>query len=117
MIQKGAILYAVNRLAPVSHFPSDISNYPHRARHDPSRMRRPHGNSGVIGLRSGWGEPILEDALWLIDQMLERGKKTHVLEQAAMFETVWLHGRVALDSKIGFTTIVRRAESDTCIGK
>ena len=99
MTEKGALLYAVKMVPPVSHFPSDISNYPHPARHNPSRTGRPHGNSGVIGLRSGWGEPILEDALWLIDRMLERGKKTHVLEQAAMFETVWLHGRVALDSK------------------
>jgi hypothetical protein len=99
MMKKGAVLWDVTVRPPVSMFPADLLGYPHKTMHNPSRHSRPDGNSGVIGLHSGWGEPILEDALWLVDEMLARGSTERTLEQSAIFETVWLHGRQAFDSK------------------
>jgi hypothetical protein len=99
MIEEGAIFWEFHDRPPVSHFPADLSAFPHRAFHNPSREFRPDGNSGVVGLRSGWGEPLLEDVLWLIDEMRARGDRSGLLEQASFFEVAWLHGRTALDTK------------------
>ena len=98
LIEKGAIFWECQDQPPVSFFP-ELKGFPHRALHNPSRDVHPDGNSGVIGLKSGWGEPFLEDVLWLIDEMLSRGGHDGLLEQSAFFEVAWLHGRCALDSK------------------
>jgi hypothetical protein len=98
MIEEGAIFWEVVDRPPVSHFPVDLSGFPHRALHKPSREFRADGNSGVVGLKSGWGEPLLEDVLWLIDEMRSRGNRNGLLEQTSFFEVAWLHGRTALDT-------------------
>ncbi len=99
MVEKGAVLWDVSYRQPVSMFPADLLGYPHHTFHSPSQNGRPHGNSGVIGLQAGWGEHVLEDALWLVDEMLARGSTERTIEQSAIFETVWLHRRHAFDSK------------------
>ena len=98
MIEEGAIFWEFHDHPPVSAFPADLSAFPHRALHNPSREVRADGNSGVVGLRSGWGEPLLEDVLWLIDEMRARGDRNGLLEQSSFFEVAWLHGRTALDT-------------------
>jgi hypothetical protein len=98
MIEEGAIFWEFHDRPPVSAFPADLSAFPHRALHNPSREFRADGNSGVVGLRSGWGEPLLEDVLWLIDEMRARGDRNSLLEQSSFFEAAWLHGRIALDA-------------------
>ena len=99
MIEQGAIFWEFDNLPPVSHFPPDLSGFPHQASHNPSRLFRPDGNSGVVGLKSGWGEPLLEDVLWLIDEMRSRGDRNGLLEQSSFFEVAWLHGRAVVDAK------------------
>ncbi len=99
MIDQGAIFWEFENLPPVSHFPLDLSGFPHRALHNPSPAIRPDGNSGVAGLKSGWGEPLLEDVLWLIDEMRAKGDRNGLLEQSSFFEVAWLHGRPVLDAK------------------
>jgi hypothetical protein len=99
MIEEGAIFWEFEDCAPVSHFPPDLSGFPHRALHKPGSGFRLDGNTGVIGLKSGWGEPLLEDVLWLIDEMRARGDRNGLLEQSSFFEVAWLHGATALDTK------------------
>ena len=98
MIEKGAIFWECQDRPPASFFPPDLTGFPHRALHNPSRNVRPDGNSGVIGLKSGWGEPLLEDVLWLIDEMRSRGDGNRLLEQAAFFEAAWLHGKPVFET-------------------
>ena len=98
MIEEGAIFWEVYDRPPVRHFPPELQAYPNAGLHNPSPVSHPDGNSGVIGLKSGWGEPLLEDVLWLIDEMRARGDRNGLLEQSAFFEVAWLHGRRALDT-------------------
>jgi hypothetical protein len=99
MASRGAVLLDFGLASPESHFPSDIPACPHSAAHNPSPLARPDGNSGVIGLKAGSGEAILEDALHLIDVMRARGNRDRTLEQTAIYEAVWLSGMPAYDSK------------------
>jgi hypothetical protein len=99
MIADGALLWDLRRSPPCSEFPDDIAPCPNRASHRTSASFRVYGNSGVIGLEAGWGEPILEDALHLIGEMRARGNRVRTLEQSAIFEAVWLSGQKAIDTK------------------
>ena len=99
MIEEGVIFWEFCNRPPVSIFPGDLSGFPHRALHNPGREFRSDGNSGVVGLKSGWGEPLLEDVLWLIDEMRARGERGGLLEQCSFFEVAWLHGRPVLDTR------------------
>lgn len=47
------------------------------------------GNSGVIGLRSEWGEAVLSDALAIIDAGLKKGGYRRTLEEEAVSEALW----------------------------
>jgi len=98
MIEEAALFWEFHDRPPVSAFPADLPAFPHRALHNASGDFRADGNSGVVGLRSGWGEPLLEDVLWLIDEMRARGDRNGLLEQSSFFEVAWLHGRTALDT-------------------
>jgi hypothetical protein len=66
--------------------------FPGRVHHTSSPLRHFWGNSGVIGLRSGFGERILEDALHIIDELLPTKLWNRTLEQHAIAEAIWLHG-------------------------
>lgn len=99
MASRGAVLWEFDLTSPKSHFPPDIPACPHSATHKPSPRARPEGNSGVIGLKAGSGEAILEDALHLIDVMRARGNRVRTLEQTAIFEAVWLSGMAVYESK------------------
>ena len=50
------------------------------------------GNSGVIGVHSGWGEALLSDALSIIDTKLKAGGALGTLEQDAISEAIWRKG-------------------------
>jgi hypothetical protein len=99
LIEDGPVLWDVEFVEPRSHFPEDIPPYPHHSAHKPWPGGRPQGNSGVIGLKAGWGEAIMEDAIHLIRTMWARGDHAVTLEQSSVFEAVWLSGRKALDCK------------------
>jgi hypothetical protein len=66
--------------------------FPNQRRHKESPSLSFGGNSGVIGLSSGLGESILEDAIYIIDQMLPTKNWNRTLEQHAIAEAIWLHG-------------------------
>jgi hypothetical protein len=99
MLEEGAVLWEVDFPDALSRFPADIPPYPHRAAHALIPGIRPDGNSGVIGLKAGWGEAILEDALHAIEAMRNRGNRLKTLEQTAICESLWLNGIKTQESR------------------
>jgi hypothetical protein len=88
----GAAMHRLESINPMPHLVRFETQLPHAGvyRYDPAASVM--FNSGIIAMRAQAHEPVLEDAIALIDRLIESGQRFPTIEQLAISEVLRLHG-------------------------
>ncbi|MFT4079784.1 hypothetical protein [Rhodomicrobium sp.] len=93
-IGDGPIVHEISSATAPAYAQRVTKPFPHQDRHTENRTCF-ECNSGVIGVRSGWGEALIEDTLHIIDEILPTRDWQRTLEQSALADAIGLHGLAA----------------------